>query len=292
MLALARARLPRLLLASSLSFGPLGMGLAVAAGTATPPAQPPPAPPARLAAPAEPRPLSDPPTRDRSYHLETFRGGAQAVARRFGPELVPILEKLNRADAAHLGRLGVLAVPDEPIADELLVSPLPLAWGWAANLRKAIVVDQPSQVFGAYECGRLVRWGPVSSGRQKRPTPAGLFHLNWRSPGRASTENPDWYMTWYFNFDSPRGLALHQLELPGRPASHACVRLLERDARWIYGWGEGWTRDPERRRVIAPGTPVLVLDSYGFGAPPPWRSLAWLAHGVDLPEDMPAPAGD
>jgi hypothetical protein len=283
MLALARSRLPRLLVSSLLA--PLGIVLGLAAGAADPP-------PAPSAPPAAPGPPTAPPTRDRSYHLERFRGGAPTLALRFGPELLPLLEKLNRADAEHLGRLPVLVVPDEPFADELLLSPLPLAWGWAANLRKAIVVDQPAQVFGAYECGRLVRWGPVSSGRRERPTPAGLFHLNWRSPGRPSTENPKWYMTWYFNFDNPRGLALHQLELPGRPASHACVRLLARDARWIYAWGEGWRLDPERRRILAPGTPVLVRGGYGFGDPPPWRSLGWLARGVDLPEDVPAPLGD
>jgi len=289
MLALAKAGLPRRFFVLALGLASLSLlGGLPGTGIAAPPPQTPPAAPT----PAVPGPLSYPPTRDRSYHLAPFQGGAQAVVQQLGPGLLPLLEKLNRADAAHLGRLGVLVVPDEPLADELLASPLPLAWGWAANLPKAIVVDQPAQVFGAYECGRLVRWGPVSSGRERRPTPAGLFHLNWRSPGRASTEDPTWYMTWYFNFDDRRGLALHQLELPGRPASHACVRLLERDARWIYGWGERRRLDPERRRVLAPGTTVLVRGAYGFGAPPPWRSLEWLAHGVDLPEDLPAPLGD
>jgi len=36
-----------------------------------------------------------------------------------------------------------------------------------------------------------------------------------------------------------RGHSFHQYELPGHPASHGCIRLLERDATWIYDWGKG-----------------------------------------------------
>jgi len=258
-----------LLFAAAMAQVPAGPGADVAKA---PPAQSLPAPPPW------------PATRDLPYHLERLRASERELRWRFGAEGLGILEKLNRADAPHLGRLETLVVPDPPlVGDELRYSPLPPLWAWAGSFPKALVVDQPSQVFGAYECGRLVRWGPVSSGRRQRPTPAGLFHLNWRMRGRRSTENPDWYMTWYFNFDNARGLAVHQLELPGHPASHACVRLLERDARWIYGWGAGWTLDAERRSVVALGTPVLVVGAYDFGAPPAWRSLAWLAEGVRLP---------
>lgn len=282
------ARRPRFAVAMAL--------LAAVAGASTKPAPHAPTPPLSsapaLAAPARGQAAQPPwtPTREQTYHLEHLRAEPREL-RWLGPQLLGLLEKLNRADAAHLGRLGVLVVPDGPIADELEVSPLPLTWGWAANLRKAVVVDQPSQVFGAYECGRLVRWGPVSSGRQKRPTPEGLFHLNWRMRERTSTEDPTWHMTWYFNFDNRRGLAFHQLELPGYPASHACARMLERDARWLYDWGEGWKLDRAKQTVVGDGTPVLVLGSYAFGTPPPWRSLEWLAQGVVLPEDMPVPDG-
>jgi hypothetical protein len=77
-------------------------------------------------------------------------------------------------------------------------------------------------------------------------------------------------MKWYYNFHNKRGLALHELELPGRPASHACVRLLARDARWIYDWGEGWTLDEPGWSVLEPGTPLWILGTYDFSAPPPW----------------------
>jgi hypothetical protein len=90
-------------------------------------------------------------------------------------------------------------------------------------------------------------------------------------------------MRWYFNFGSREGLAFHQYSLPGSPASHGCIRLLERDAQWLFGWGQGWTLSAEGR-IVNPGTPVLILGEYDFAAPPPWRSLTWLEHTVVLPK--------
>jgi lipoprotein-anchoring transpeptidase ErfK/SrfK len=223
------------------------------------------------------------PTSERTYRSMPLTGGAKALRGLFSAEQLALLEKLNRRDVPHLATAKSLIVPEEWLPDELLYSPLPLTWSWAEQHPKALLVDQPSQVFGAYEAGRLVRWGPVSSGRQKNPTPSGLFHLNWRTKGRRSTDNQDWYMPWYYNFDTRRGLAFHQLDLPGRPASHACIRLLERDAIWLYGWGEGWVLDERRRNVLVPGTPALIVGAYDFAATPPWLSLDWLARGIEVP---------
>lgn len=241
------------------------------------------------ATPSARTPAAEPPTRQGAYHLEGGGIGEEAVRRRFTPEQLAILEKLNRSDIAHLGRLQTLVVPGQWVDDELVYSPLPPTYTWARDYPKALVVHQPSQVFGVYEHGRMVRWGPVSSGRREHRTPSGLFHLNWKTAGRNSTVDPDWYLPWYFNFHNQRGLAFHQFTLPGRPASHACVRLLERDARWLHNWGEGWVLDDRGWNVLHPGTPVLILGQYDFGAPPPWRSLEWLAAGVELPGGVSPP---
>ena len=219
-----------------------------------------------------------------SYNLGAGPVLGGELRRRFTPDQLALLEKLNRATVTHLERLDLLVIPDRWSGDELAYSPFPSRSEWAARYPKALIVHQPGQAFAAYESGRLIRWGPVSSGRRQAPTPAGLFHLNWRSPGRHSTVNADWYMPWYFNFDNRRGLALHQFTLPGWPASHACVRLLERDAMWLYDWGEGWTLDERGWEVLAPGTPLWIVGSYDFDAPPPWRSIAWLARGIELGE--------
>jgi hypothetical protein len=207
-----------------------------------------------------------------AYRIEP-RDAAQDPAARFSASQLATLEKLNRADVKRLRRLKMLVVPAEWYDDDLRYSPFPLAYAAAGATRKLVIVSLTMQAFAAYEDGRLVRWGPVSSGRRPGLTPSGLFRLNWRSRARHSTVNPDWYMEWYFNFDNGGGLALHAYALPGYPASHGCIRLLERDAMWLYEWGE-------------PGTPLHIAGLYAFAAPPPWRSIEQLAEGVDLPATM------
>lgn len=218
------------------------------------------------------------------YRIERPTEAGRDLSARFTASQLAILEKLNRADIVRLRQLDQLVVPSVWHDNELQYSPFPLQYPAAAGIPKLLVVDQPAQAFAAYAEGRLVRWGPVSSGRQAYSTPSGLFHLNWRSRGRHSTVNPQWYMAWYFNFDNARGLALHSYTLPGYPASHACVRLLERDAIWIYGWGEGWTPGA-RGQIVEGGTPLLIAGQYAFGTPSPWHSLEHLARGIDLPDD-------
>jgi hypothetical protein len=220
------------------------------------------------------------------YRLERVNGGTGALRARFDAAQLALLEKLNRRDLEHLAGARELIVPERWDFDELAYAPLPAEWDWAVSYRTALVVDQAAQVFGAYEHGRLVRWGPVSSGDARHPTPPGLFHLNWRSTGRHSTVDADWYMPWYFNFENRRGLSMHQFVLPGRPASHACIRMLERDARWLYGWGEQWSLAPDGT-IAAPGTPLLVVGTYDFHAPPPWLSPEWAERGTALPLRMP-----
>src|SRR5262245_21934261 len=126
------------------------------------------------------------------------------LARLYTRDKLRVLEKLNRRDVEHLVRteppVPGLIVPSEWQFDELAYSPLPMSYSWAETHAKAIVVHQPWQVFGAYENGRLIRWGPVSSGRKETPTPAGAYNLTWRSKGRYSTDNAAWFLPWYFNF--------------------------------------------------------------------------------------------
>jgi hypothetical protein len=217
------------------------------------------------------------------YRIEPRAGRRGTLSETFTDGQLALLEKLNRADVGHLGALPQLVVPVSWTADELAYSPLPIRYAERADWPTYLVVHLPGQVFGAYEFGALVRWGPVSSGVRRHQTPAGLFALNWRSAGRASTINPDWFMRWYFNFGNHEGLAFHAYTLPGYPASRGCIRLLTRDAQWLYEWGQTWTLDSTGTRVLQSGTPVFVIGSYDFDAAPPWRSLTWLDGAVELP---------
>ena len=166
---------------------------------------------------------------------------------------------------------------------DLAYSPFPLEWPSTVDLPKYLVVHQPLQVFAAYEYGKLVRWGPVSTGRKETATPAGTYNLTWRSRSRRSTDNDAWLLEWYFNFINERGISFHQFELPGYAASHACVRLLKRDAQWIYAWGVQWILSKDKRTVDVPGTPVLIMGDFGHGKPAPWTSLDVLGTQIELP---------
>ena len=226
-----------------------------------------------------------------AYTIEPLPKTAAELAKRFTPAQIQVLEVLNRRDRAHLLRaeppVPGLIVPDRWSEDLLVYSPFPATWQAATASPKFLVVHQPMQGFAAYESGSLVRWGPISSGRKETPTPDGLFNLTWRARSRRSTDNQDWLLEWYFNFVNARGVSFHLFDLPGYPASHACVRLLLRDAQWIYGWGDQWKLDETKRHVTTPGTPVLVVGPYPFGSPAPWLTPG---QTITLPETPGAPA--
>jgi lipoprotein-anchoring transpeptidase ErfK/SrfK len=225
-----------------------------------------------------------------AYHFEPLPKTIAELEKRFTAPQIALLEMLNRRDRERLIRVEPavpgLIVPDTWIDDPLGYSPFPAAWPAAEAHPKALVVHQPMQVFGAYENGRLVRWGPVSTGRKETPTPEGAFNLTWRARSRRSTDNQDWLLEWYFNFVNARGVSFHLFDLPGYPASHACVRLLLRDAQWLYGWGEQWQLDETKRVVLVKGTPVLVQGSYAFGSPAPWLAIDALSTPLMLPSSI------
>ena len=216
------------------------------------------------------------------YRIES--GPLRELAPRFKPAEIELLEKLNRADLKHLTRLARVVLPSE-FRGELEHSPFPQEYRAAVATPKLLVVDQPAQVFAAYEYGKQVRWGPVSSGRKEKPTPNGLVHLNWRARSRISTLSGEWRLNWYFNFNNQRGLAFHEFEMPGYPASHACFRLLTRDAMWIFNWGESWTLD-SKGQLATNGTPVLILGDYNYAGAPPWQSADFFARAIALPESV------
>lgn len=196
------------------------------------------------------------------YRMSAARGpGAVARLRaELGPERFATLLAVNRVDALHAGRLDSLVLP--PAGRTLLeLAPFPPALAAGASLPKLLLISARIQAFAAYDSGRLVRWGPVSTGRRTTPTPAREYRANWKASRHVSTVDSTWVMPWCVNLDNVVGTALHAYALPGRPASHCCIRLLEPDARWVHDW------------IVVRITPVFVLDAYDFDAPPPWRRL-------------------
>jgi hypothetical protein len=224
--------------------------------------------------------LEEPP----SYHpcAITAPGPWLRYAKRLGPERLTLLLKVNRIDKDYVQRGDTLAVPDalgdtanvvpEPVA-EMEFSPFPRAIAGLDSVPKLFAVSRRVQAFGAYEHGRLVRWGPTSTGKKDTPTPDGLFDANWKAEEAISTEDSTWLLPWCVNFHGRRGLSIHQFVLPGYPASHACVRLLESDAVWFYDWVEQWILAPDGLTALARGTPILIFGDYAFGKRRPWKKL-------------------
>ena len=118
-------------------------------------------------------------------------------------------------------------------------------------------------------------------GRKKDPTPTGLFYTNWKAEKTTSTFNDEWDLKWNFNIENKEGVGWHQYALPGYPASHSCLRLLEEDAKYLYTWADQWKVEGTDK-IITYGTPVVVFGSYNFDGPKPWLQLAGNPHALDI----------
>lgn len=66
---------------------------------------------------------------------------------------------------------------------------------------------------------------------------------------------------------------MHQYFLPGYPASHACVRMQEKDAKWIFDWADQWKLSSKTGAVTKTGTPVIIFGEYAYGKKQPWLNL-------------------
>lgn len=218
-------------------------------------------------------PPAPPPAASIAYTRVVLHGehGLRAFRDSIDARMWKVVLDVNRVDSTHVRAGDTLIVPS---SNELLaVSPFPAAFDAVRDTSKLLLVSRRVQAFGVYERGRLIHWGPVSTGRKDMPTPTGLYHTNWKDRHRLSTVDSTWVLLWYLNLDNFQGVSLHQFELPGRPASHSCVRLLEEDAEWLYVWADQWQLGPDRRTILRDGTPVVVFGDWKYGGRAPWRRL-------------------
>lgn len=184
-----------------------------------------------------------------------------------------IIYALNRADKASVKKLDSLVIPSDFSGDLVYYLPFPLHVSALEGVSKIIIFSYPTQAFAAYENGELVRTGPTNMGRKADPTPTGLFFTNWKAEKTTSTFNDEWELKWNFNIENKKGVGFHQYELPGYPASHSCLRLLEKDAKYLYKFADEWILK-DKENVKVKGTPVVVFGSYDFDGPKPWFQLA------------------
>ncbi len=153
-----------------------------------------------------------------------------------------IVQRLNRS-YNYLWAGKEIAVPRDMANKTLLdFSPFPLK---ISPEEKQVIIDQDKLAWAAYDSnGQLIKWGPISSGRDKCSdssrsclTMTGIFRFfskenelcrsNVYPIGRGGARMP---FCMYFH----KGFAMHgSLDMPGYRASHGCIRMFTRDAQWL-----------------------------------------------------------
>lgn len=131
---------------------------------------------------------------------------------------------------------------------------------------KVVIVDQNKLAWGAYDAdGNIVKWGPIASGRTKCSdsnkvclTMTGVFRVFSKENekcksdvfpiGKGGAKMP---YCMYFH----KGFAMHGSDdMPGYRASHGCVRMFTRDAKWLNETFVDVTNEAKNQ----PGTKVVV----------------------------------
>ncbi len=121
-----------------------------------------------------------------------------------------------------------------------------------------IVVSIPQQKAYVFDDRELVATSPVSTGKRGYETPTGTFpilqkKMHHRSNKYANAPMP--YMqrlTW-------GGVALHAGHVPGRPASHGCIRLPRQFAKKLYRLTDFGTRVTVTRKRLKSSKDALAL---------------------------------
>lgn len=191
---------------------------------------------------------------------------------------------VNRTDRSNFKRMDTIIVPVDRSGDRVYYFPFPLEVPYLKDIDKIVYFSYPTQSFAAYECGILVHTGPTNMGREDAQTPSGLFFTNWKAKKTISTVNDEWELKWNFNILNKGGIGWHQYTMPGYPASHSCLRLVEDDAKYLYHWADQWVL-ADKTTVQVKGTPVIVFGNYNFHAPKPWLQLVRDPHALDISEN-------
>ena len=200
---------------------------------------------------------------------------------KFTSQQLTTIVALNRVDKNTFASVDTLLIPDQFDDDFLAYSPFPYTLSSAKDVKKLAIFSYPIQAYGLYENGELVKWGPSSMGSKQHKTPEGLYFCNWKGEEVISTFDDEWVLRWNFNIENQEGIGWHQYQLPGTPASHSCLRLLEADAKWMFDWADEWIL-ADKETVKAKGTPVIVYGSYDFEGRKPWLNLAKNSHANDI----------
>ena len=97
-----------------------------------------------------------------------------------------------------------------------------------------VVVSLSDQLAFLYRGDELVAVSTISSGKSGHDTPTGIFPILSKKPMHYSKKYENAAMP-FTQFIDQYGIALHAGVIPGRPASHGCIRLPAKFAAKLYG---------------------------------------------------------
>jgi L,D-transpeptidase ErfK/SrfK len=160
------------------------------------------------------------------------------------PYEMMMVKKINRKNTPLRSGM-VIAIPRNlgSINSTLELSPLPHQIPSSSS--NSIKVDLSKLAWGAYDSqGTLVNWGPISGGQDFCPdinrkcrTVTGTYTIYQKKgadciSSKFPLPNGGAEMPYCMHFHG--GYALHASGLlPGQNASHGCIRLLLKDAKWL-----------------------------------------------------------
>lgn len=107
-----------------------------------------------------------------------------------------------------------------------------------------VVISLTDQMAYLYRGETLMAATTISSGRDTKPTPTGIFSVLNKTPMYRSKKYDNAAMP-YAEFFEPHGIALHAGYVGGEPNSHGCVHLPAAFAKKLYS-------------VTTIGTPVYI----------------------------------
>lgn len=193
------------------------------------------------------------------------------------------------AGAVVVAQLAVLAGPARA-SEPRGLTPLSTGAGLtqpaaaeAANAPLQILVSLADQTLDVYRGTQLVASSPISSGKPGHSTPTGVFSILEKRKRHFSNlynNAPMPYMqrlTW-------SGIALHEGHLPGRPASHGCVRLPRGFAQDLFAMTERGGHVIVTRTRARPDT---ISHAALPGAAPRATEIASLAPTAGLRPALP-----
>jgi len=166
---------------------------------------------------------------------------AMTVAASPAAALETYAAKMEASDAASQARIDML----EAFGPKFLK---PGQYLWRDVPESAgpdrVVISLSDQLAYLYRGDTLMAVATISTGRDDKPSPTGIFSVLDKRPFYRSKKYDNAPMPWMQRIDQ-YGIALHGGFNPGYPASHGCIRLPLAFAKKLYS-------------VTDVGTPVYI----------------------------------